>query len=156
MSRPRPQARPRACATAGVEAKSAKTEYRWEARHAADPPLCGGLNAPPDFTGPVDIRASLIFGSDSTLACMSKTTKLALEEHVHKASALILFDLNPLPGVPPALKGGKWPVVFDTRRCAYRRKEFSTSRQQLHGGVELVLDVLWLCRRTWWHAPGAQ
>ena len=51
-----------------------------------------GLNALVDFTDPVDILAHLIIGSEGTLGFISEITYHTVEEHAHKASALILFD----------------------------------------------------------------
>jgi D-lactate dehydrogenase len=51
-----------------------------------------GLNALVDFTDPVDILAHLMIGSEGTLGFISEITYQTVEEHAHKASALILFD----------------------------------------------------------------
>jgi D-lactate dehydrogenase len=51
-----------------------------------------GLNALVDFTDPVDILAHLMIGSEGTLGFISEITYRTVEEHAHKASALVLFD----------------------------------------------------------------
>jgi len=50
------------------------------------------LNALVDFSDPVDILAHLMIGSEGTLGFISEITYQTVEEHAHKASALILFD----------------------------------------------------------------
>lgn len=51
-----------------------------------------GLNALVDFDDPVDILAHLMIGSEGTLGFLSEITYRTVEEHAHKASALVLFD----------------------------------------------------------------
>jgi D-lactate dehydrogenase len=51
-----------------------------------------GLNALVDYTDPVDILAHLMIGSEGTLGFISELSFLTVEDHAHKASALILFD----------------------------------------------------------------
>ena len=50
------------------------------------------LNALVEFTDPVDILTHLMIGSEGTLGFISEITYRTVEEHPHKASALILFD----------------------------------------------------------------
>jgi D-lactate dehydrogenase len=51
-----------------------------------------GLNALLDFDDPLDMLAHLMIGSEGTLGFISEITYRTVEEHAHKASALILFD----------------------------------------------------------------
>lgn len=51
-----------------------------------------GLNALLDHSDPADILAHLMIGSEGTLGFISEITYQTVEEHPHKASALILFD----------------------------------------------------------------
>jgi D-lactate dehydrogenase len=50
------------------------------------------LNALVEFSDPIDILAHLMIGSEGTLGFISEITYRTVEEHAHKASALILFD----------------------------------------------------------------
>ncbi len=50
------------------------------------------LNALVDFADPVDILAHLMIGSEGTLGFISEISFRTVEEHAHKASALILFE----------------------------------------------------------------
>ena len=88
---------------------------------AADPALAGrirqkyriknttgyGLNAFVDFHDPIDILAHLIVGSEGTLAFISEVTFRTVEEHAHRASALMLFSgLEEAALATQRLKGG--------------------------------------------------
>ena len=54
---------------------------------------CGySLNALVDFDDPVDMLSHLMIGSEGTLGFISEISYFTVEEHAHKASALILFD----------------------------------------------------------------
>lgn len=50
------------------------------------------LNALVEFSDPVDILAHLMIGSEGTLGFISEISYRTVEEHAHKASALILFE----------------------------------------------------------------
>ena len=54
---------------------------------------CGySLNALIDFDDPVDMLSHLMIGSEGTLGFISEISYFTVEEHAHKASALILFE----------------------------------------------------------------
>jgi D-lactate dehydrogenase len=50
------------------------------------------LNALVDYADPIEILMHLMIGSEGTLGFISEITYHTVEEHPHKASALILFD----------------------------------------------------------------
>ena len=59
-----------------------------------------GLNSFVDFDDPVDVLLHLMVGSEGTLGFMAEVTFETVEEHAHKASALVLF-----PDVETAARG---------------------------------------------------
>jgi len=50
------------------------------------------LNALTDYDDPIDVITHLMIGSEGTLGFISEITYETVEEHAHKASALILFN----------------------------------------------------------------
>ncbi|MFL5264122.1 MAG: FAD-binding and (Fe-S)-binding domain-containing protein, partial [Anaeromyxobacteraceae bacterium] len=91
------------------------------AKILADPPLAErirlkyriknttgyGLNSFVDFEDPFDILVHLLIGSEGTLAFISEITYRTVEEHAHKASALLFFpDLDHAARATQALKAG--------------------------------------------------
>jgi D-lactate dehydrogenase len=59
-----------------------------------------GLNSFVDFDDPIDILVHLMVGSEGTLGFIAEVTFDTVEEHAHKASALVLF-----PDVETAARG---------------------------------------------------
>ena len=59
-----------------------------------------GLNSFLDFEDPVDVLLHLVVGSEGTLAFVAEVTLATVEEHAHRASALVLF-----PDVETAARG---------------------------------------------------
>ncbi len=67
-----------------------------------------GLNSLTDFEDPFDILTHLLIGSEGTLAFIAEITYRTVEEHPHKASALMFFpDLGTAARAVQRLKAGQ-------------------------------------------------
>src|SRR4029077_7254808 len=75
-------------ATRANEALAARIRHKFRLKNTTG----YSLNALVDFTDAIDILAHLMIGSEGTLGFISEITYQTVEEHAHKASALILFD----------------------------------------------------------------
>jgi D-lactate dehydrogenase len=76
------------CETRNDEALAGRIRHKFRLKNTTG----YSLNALVDFHDPVDILAHLMIGSEGTLGFISEITYQTVEEHAHKASALILFD----------------------------------------------------------------
>ena len=65
-----------------------RIEYKYRIKNT----MGYSLNALTDFKDPVDIIAHLMIGSEGTLGFISEITYETVEEHLHKASALVIFE----------------------------------------------------------------
>ncbi len=83
-----------------------------------------GLNSFVDFEDPVDILLHLMVGSEGTLAFIAEVTFETVEEHAHKASALILFpDVETAARATQRLSGGPVSAVEMMDRASLRAVE---------------------------------
>jgi D-lactate dehydrogenase len=82
------------------------------------------LNAFVDYTDPVDILLHLMIGSEGTLGFIAEITYRTVEEHAHKASALILFpDIGNACRATTRLKAGPVAAVELMDRASLRSVE---------------------------------
>ncbi len=82
------------------------------------------LNAFVDYTDPIDILLHLMIGSEGTLGFIAEITYRTVEEHEHKASALILFpDIGNACRAATSLKSGPVAAVELMDRASLRSVE---------------------------------
>jgi D-lactate dehydrogenase len=83
-----------------------------------------GLNSFVDFEDPVDVLLHLAVGSEGTLAFIAEVTFATVEEHAHKASALVLFpDVETAARGTQRLSGGPVSAVELMDRASLRAVE---------------------------------
>jgi D-lactate dehydrogenase len=83
-----------------------------------------GLNSFLDFEDPIDILVHLAVGSEGTLAFIAEVTFATVEEHAHKASALVLFpDVETAARATQRLSGGPVSAVEMMDRASLRAVE---------------------------------
>jgi D-lactate dehydrogenase len=83
-----------------------------------------GLNSFLDFEDPVDILLHLVVGSEGTLAFIAEVTFATVEEHTHKASALLLFpDVETAAKATQRLSGGPVSAAEMMDRASLRSVE---------------------------------
>jgi D-lactate dehydrogenase len=83
-----------------------------------------GLNSFVDFEDPVDILVHLMVGSEGTLGFIAEVTFATVEEHAHKASALVLFpDVETAARGTQRLSGGPVSAVEMMDRASLRSVE---------------------------------
>jgi D-lactate dehydrogenase len=83
-----------------------------------------GLNSFLDFEDPVDVLVHLMIGSEGTLAFIAEVTFATVEEHAHKASALVLFpDVETAARATQRLSGGPVSAVEMMDRASLRAVE---------------------------------
>ena len=82
------------------------------------------LNAFVDYADPIDILLHLMIGSEGTLGFIAEITYRTVEEHAHKASALILFpDIGNACRATIRLKAGPVSAVELMDRASLRSVE---------------------------------
>ncbi|HET8540570.1 MAG TPA: FAD-binding and (Fe-S)-binding domain-containing protein [Anaeromyxobacter sp.] len=83
-----------------------------------------GLNSFLDFEDPVDVLLHLMVGSEGTLAFIAEVTFETVEEHAHRASALVLFpDVETAARGTQRLAGGPVSAVELMDRASLRSVE---------------------------------
>jgi D-lactate dehydrogenase len=83
-----------------------------------------GLNSFVDFEDPFDVLLHLLVGSEGTLAFIAEVTFATVEEHAHKASALVLFpDVETAARATQRLSGGPVSAVELMDRASLRAVE---------------------------------
>ncbi|HET7823773.1 MAG TPA: FAD-binding and (Fe-S)-binding domain-containing protein [Anaeromyxobacter sp.] len=83
-----------------------------------------GLNSFVDFEDPIDILVHLLIGAEGTLAFIAEITFATVEEHAHKASALVLFpDVDTAARATQRLSGGPVSAVEMMDRASLRSVE---------------------------------
>jgi D-lactate dehydrogenase len=82
------------------------------------------LNSFVDFQDPIDILTHLVIGSEGTLAFIAEITYQTVEDHAHKASALVFFpDIEHAAHATQLLKGGDVAAVELMDRPSLRSVE---------------------------------
>jgi D-lactate dehydrogenase len=83
-----------------------------------------GLNSFVDFQDPFDVLLHLMVGSEGTLAFIAEVVFRTVEEHLHKASALVLFpDIEQAARATQRLKTGPVAAVEMMDRASLRSVE---------------------------------
>jgi D-lactate dehydrogenase len=83
-----------------------------------------GLNSFLDFEDPVDVLVHLLVGSEGTLGFVSEVTFRTVEDHAHRASALVLFaDVAGAVRAVQALAGGPVSAAELMDRASLRAVE---------------------------------
>lgn len=83
-----------------------------------------GLNSLVDFEDPIDVLVHLMVGSEGTLGFIAEVTFETVEEHAHKASALVLFpDVETAARATQRLAGGPVSAAELMDRASLRSVE---------------------------------